>query len=169
MSSIREGLYHIRIDILNRESVKEIPSDVISYLNIVKCVSKAGFDPHSHNDFVFRIACIYGCTRTVKFLLNIGDTNIHGREGDFDWVDHGGQVRIIKLLIESGVDIHANYDYELTLAVINNRYRAVELLLKSGADVHANNANNDNLIITACRKDILKWLNYLSDMELMFT
>ena len=47
----------------------------------------------------------------------------------------------VKIALERGADIHADYDYALRWASRKGHTDVVELLLKNGADVHVDNDN----------------------------
>ena len=49
----------------------------------------------------------------------------------------GGQPSIVKALLEAGVNVHAEDDLALYLAVIYGSPKTIQMLLDAGADVHA--------------------------------
>jgi len=53
-----------------------------------------------------------------------------------------GDLKQVKHLIKSGVNIHANYDYALRWAASRGNLEVVKCLIEQGADIHAiNNAS----------------------------
>jgi len=50
-----------------------------------------------------------------------------------------GHSEIVKLLIESGANIHADNDYAVRWAAKNGHSEIVKLLIESGANIHTKN------------------------------
>lgn len=75
---------------------------------------------------------------------------------------NANDIRLIKLLIDYGADIHTDNDYTLFHAVrlnsVHGGIERVQLLLSYGADIHA---QNERALRTACSRGDEKMVEYL--------
>jgi len=71
---------------------------------------------------------------------------------------------LIKLLLEYGVDVHANNDEAFRESIHNNSVNVVKLLLENGADIHIN--DNDNILYAQSLDMIEVLVEYGSDIHL---
>ena len=109
------------------------------YLEIVKWLLKNKAVVHIQNDKSLGIAAYNDHLEIVKILLENADISILNTA--LIVVCKYGFLKIIKLLIDKGADIHANNDMVLRTAVGSGYLELVQLLLDNGADIHAHNDN----------------------------
>ncbi|PVZ99361.1 hypothetical protein BB558_004622, partial [Smittium angustum] len=103
------------------------------HLEVVKYLVENGADIHANNNAALRSAIQKGYLEVVKCLLEDG-TNIYATKLILEAASIYGQLGIIKLLAEKGVDFHANNDKALVFASKNNRSGVVKYLVENGAD-----------------------------------
>ena len=66
----------------------------------------------------------------------------------FGWSCANGQIEVAKLLLENGVNIHADNDFAFLLSCLNGHIDVAKFLLKKGANIHA---DNDYAFRWSCR------------------
>ena len=66
-----------------------------------------------------------------------------------------GHIDVIKHLVESGADIHANTDKALRVASMYGHLNIVEYLVENGADVHAKD------------DDALRWASHYNHLDVV--
>jgi ankyrin repeat protein len=107
----------------------------------VKRLIENGFDIHTENELMLRIAVGKGRVEIVKFLLEHGaDARVNS--STLASACYFRETAIVKLLLEYGADVHANNDEALKMtcfAGMNNTVEIVKLLLEYGANVHSMN------------------------------
>lgn len=88
---------------------------------------------------ILMMASEVGCVTLVKGLIdkiNINETSEHGTTALFSAVENGN-IDVIRILIEAGIDVHAKENHAgttaLRVAVERNELEIVKALLKSGA------------------------------------
>ena len=69
-----------------------------------------------------------------------------------------GNIRLISIILELGVDVRASDDLMLKCAVGNSRLNKVKFLVKKGADIHV---NSEEIIKTACLVGNLPMVKFL--------
>ena len=77
--------------------------------------------------------------KMAKIMLENG-ANIHaGNYYALRWSAENGRLEVLKFLVENGANIHANNDYALRWAARNGHLKVVEFLVENGANIHAEN------------------------------
>jgi len=90
-------------------------------------------------NFALQWAVVYNQLKVIKLLLDKG-ADIHTDDNyALRLAAERGYLEVVKLLLRSGADVHANNDYALRYAAYNGHLDVVKLLLRNGADVHASN------------------------------
>jgi hypothetical protein len=102
-----------------------------------------------------------GHLSVVKLLLESG-ANVHADDNDaIILASQNGHLDVVKLLLEYGSDVHEQNNYAIQYASQNGHLYVVKLLLESGADIHA----NDNYAIRMESKyghlDVVKLLYWM--------
>lgn len=113
-------------------------------------------------------ACWKGYYEAVEILLNnkakLNNFYGYGDHTPLYLASSGGFEKIVKLLLDRGVDINElNYDKRTSLiaAVENNHISIVKLLVKRGADIDISGIDNNTALSTACKRghsEIVKFL-----------
>ena len=84
-------------------------------------------------------ASIEGHLEVVRLLLDHG-ADVHANYDDaLSWASENGHWRVVQLLLDHGANVHAEDDDALKLSSLNGQLEVVQLLLDHGADVHAGN------------------------------
>jgi len=122
---------------------KIVRSSIIESVNILQ--------PKSHEDIIedlFKLSqkekdqsllnvSEKGHIKLVKLLLDAG-ANVHaGDDYALRWASQNGHTEVVKLLLGKGANVHVGDDYALRWASQNGRTEVVKLLLDAGANVHA--------------------------------
>lgn len=105
-----------------------------------------------------KLVLAYGEVKLIKLLLDAG-VNIHvDMETPFIQACYAQQKEIIVLLLDAGADIHAQNDMPLRSVCMGGNIEIAEILIKSGADVHVENDEPLRLAAANGHVEILKLL-----------
>ncbi len=79
-----------------------------------------------------------------------------------------GNLETVKLLLDVGVDVHAQEDYSIFIAASNGHHEIVELLIKAGAVVEVDDNAPLYVAVSAGNKETVKILmDYGADIDVV--
>ena len=103
-----------------------------------------------------------GSLKVVKYLVSSG-ANIHA-DSDYAvrWASRSGHLEIVKYLVSLGANINANDDYAVRWALINGHLGVVKYLVSSGANIHA---DDNRAVRWASQQGHIEVVQYLVSLE----
>ena len=97
----------------------------------------------------------------IKELVESG-ANIHAQDDyAIRWASSNGQLEVVKYLAENGANIHAQDDYAICWASENGQLEVVKYLAENGANIHA---QDDLAIRLASNNGQLEVVKYLKSL-----
>jgi len=126
-------------------------------LEMVEYLTERGANKYKH---ALRWAAFKGHIDIVKFLVTkvVDDASLL-------YAILGRQKEVVELLIQHGVDVHANDEYALTLAIDKRYTEIVECLIKAGADVRK--VDYDSLLKNNYKEVLKVILDSMTEEELL--
>jgi ankyrin repeat protein len=105
------------------------------HLDIIQFLESRGGDIHYNNDWALCQAARFGQVVIVEYLLHNGANpcvheNLPVRSAPF-----GKSEKVLNLLLQRGVDVHANHEEALVNAASEGNVNMVKMLIAYGADV----------------------------------
>ena len=119
-----------------------------------------GADDNAHADLPFRAACGSGHAHVARWLLALGDVDIHASDDDAFWqACENGHLDIAKWLYDLGdVNVPVQLNSAFNIVCLNGQLHVAKWLLSLGVAV----AQPDAAFYLACqygRLDVAKWLH----------
>jgi len=152
-------LHHHKVDIhCFDQSPLKIAIDS-QQVNIVEYLLKYGADIHIDQEYPLRAACKLGNYPIVKFLISYGaNLSISTPEIITEAATIGGNIYIVQLLSENGVNFNDNIFDLLNIAINYNHIELFNYYLRCIKDV---NPNYTDFILVACKFSSLEILQTL--------
>ena len=112
----------------------------------------------NEKDYMLIEMAKYGNLRGVKMMINEG-VNLHAQD-DYALIlaSKYGHLEVVKYLIEKGANLHAQDDEALSLASRDGHLEVVKYLIEQGANLHA---QDDDALSWASRYGNLEVVKYL--------
>lgn len=120
---------------------------------LVKFLVHKGANIHDHNPLY--LPTLNNRVPIIKFLISVGATISHEIFCSAIFNDH---YNVVKLYIESGVDIRACGDEALQTAALSGNKHTVKLLVERGADIHVDNDRPLCLAASEGHESVVRYL-----------
>lgn len=118
--------------IIMMKAISKGHTDVVELLLKKGCNLPGGTDSKTLYDEMLSYAAEHNQLDIVKLLMKHGATEYdHGLLGAAMACDHPDNVEIIKLMMSQPVDIQADYDEQVEIAVEHGNVKAVELMVSN--------------------------------------
>lgn len=102
----------------------------LNNLQIMKLLIDNGANIHVDNDYILRYATDYNFYDITEYLIKKGVDIINNSDAIVNSCRRGN-VRIVKLLLKNGVNIHINNEMPFKVATINRHTNVIKYLLKT--------------------------------------